>query len=118
MQSGKVAIPFHLDKWTHEMLLQTLHDPSIPRLPLEMTAADIKKAWGVVKEHKAAAPSGRYNGVYKAMCLDQDLLEFLTISMNLPFLSGTTYNRWHKMIDIMIFKKPNNLKVNNIRSTS
>ena len=95
MQSGKVAIPFHLDKWTHEMLLQTLHDPSIPRLPLEMTAADIKKAWG-----------------------DQDLLELLTISMNLPFLSGTTYNRWHKMIDIMIFKKPNNLKVNNIRSTS
>ena len=116
MQGGVKQIPANLDKWTRLMLQQTLHDPSIPRLPVLMTKSEIKSAWGVVKEHKSAAPSGRYNGIYKAICTDESLLHFLMISMNLPFMTGTTYSRWHKMIDIMIFKKPSNIRVDNIRA--
>ena len=116
MQNRNIAIPHYFDKWTKLMLEHTLRDTSIPSLPLQMTEDEIKSAWAVVKEHKAAAPSGRYNGVYKALCTDTTLLRLLMISMNLPFMTGTTYSRWHKMIDIMIFKKPSNIRVDNIRS--
>lgn len=116
MQAHRNEIPSFLDSHTKQMLQQILFDKAIPRLSKAMSEEDVKKAWSLVKEQKAAAPSGRYNGAYKALCMHTDLLKFLTISMNLPFLTGTTYSRWHKMIDIMIFKKANNLKVNNIRS--
>ena len=96
MQAHRTEIPSFLDSHTKQMLQQILFDYAIPRLPKFMSEDDVKKAWSLVKEQKAVAPSGRYNGVYKALCMHKDLLRFLTISMNLSLLTGTTYSRWHK----------------------
>ena len=112
----KQNLPEDTSKWTCEMMERVRRDNNIPRLPIPMSPTEIKQAWQHTKEHKASAPSGRYNGVYKALCNKPKLLQVLTISMNLPFLTGYPYQRWHTMIDIMAFKKKDNIKVNNIRS--
>jgi len=112
----ETELPSETTSWTREMLDRVRSDGRVPQISREMTTADIKSAWRVVKEHKAAAPSGRYNGVYKAMCQDKQLLQLLTVTMNLPFKVGKPYQRWYKMVDIMAFKKQNNIKVTNIRA--
>ena len=112
----EAELPEDVSRWTKAMMDKVRMDYTIPRLPIPMTTTEIKKVWKTVKEHKASSPSGRYNGVYKAMCVDSDLLQILTISMNLPFVMGVPYKRWHEMIDIMAFKKADNIRVDNIRS--
>ena len=112
----KAELPDNTDRWTKEMMEKVRHDRPIPRLPILMSPKEVKEVWKSIKEHKAAAPSGRYNGVYKALSTNDDLLKILTISMNIPFITGNPYQRWHIMIDIMAFKKPENIKVTNIRS--
>ena len=113
---GNATLPSTTSRWTNEMMEKIKFDKSIPRITIAMSPKDIKNVWKVVKEHKASAPSGRYNGTYKAMCDHKELLQILTISMNLPFFIGTPYKRWHSMVDIMAFKKRDNIKVSNIRS--
>ena len=98
------------------MLDYTKLENIIPRIPIQISADEIKQTWQIVKEHKASTPSGRYNGVYKAMSQDPLLLRILEVSMNLPLQTGYSYQRWNTMIDIMAFKKPENIKVSNIRS--
>ena len=112
----KCELPENTSRWTIEMMEKVRNDENIPRLPIPMSPDEIKAVWQTVKEHKAASPSGRYNGVYKALCGEPHLLQVLTISMNLPFLNGHPYKRWHSMVDIMAFKKQDNIKVSNIRS--
>jgi len=109
-------LPEMTDRWTKEMMHRTRSDSTIPRLPIPMSPTEIRQVWKTVKENKASSPSGRYNSVYKAMSVNQYLLQILTVSMNLPFLAGHPYSRWHNMVDIMAFKKKDNIRVDNIRS--
>jgi len=115
-QAHGATLPRNTPTWMEAMLKRTQHDYTIPRLPITMNSTEIKSAWSKVKEHKATSPSGRYNGVYKVMSMHKDLLQMLTYSMNIPFVTGQPYERWKHMIDIMAFKKPNNIHVSNIRS--
>ena len=115
-QEGNADLPTSLPPYAIDMLKYTKLDDSIPRIPIRITSEEIKQTWKIVKEHKSSAPSGRYNGVYKAMTQDPKLLKILEVSMNLPLITGYSYHRWNTMIDIMAFKKPDNIKVTNIRS--
>jgi len=112
----KIEMPRNINQITKMMLQHTQQDPTIPALPITMTKEEVQAAWQKVKEKKASAPSGRYNATYKVISQDNDLLPTLTNAMNIPFLTGYPYKRWYTMVDIMAFKKPNNIKVNNIRS--
>ena len=115
-QKGGRDIPTPLSSYALDMLRYTQMDERIPKVPVTISANEIKHTWKMVKEHKASAPSGRYNGVYKAMTQDPTLLRILEVSMNLPLITGYSYRRWNTMVDIMAFKKPGNIKVSNIRS--
>jgi len=115
-RENKCDLPDSIPQWTRDMLEKVKIDNNIPRLPVPMSPKEVQQVWMTVKEHKAASPSGRYNGVYKALSMNPQLLQILTISMNLPFLTGHPYRRWHTMVDIMAFKKKDNIKVSNIRS--
>jgi len=116
LQNHKTSLPLNAPPAMKAMLERTQHEVKIPRLPILMSSTEIKSAWSKVKEHKATSPSGRYNGIYKAMTKHDDLLKLLTYSTNLPFITGYPYDRWRNMIDIMAFKKPDNIHVSNIRS--
>jgi len=75
----------------------------IPRVPVPMTTKKVKQAWKVIKEHNTSAPSGRYNGVYKAMSTHQCLLQqVLTISLNLPFHLGLPFKRFFFMVELLL----------------
>jgi len=88
----------------------------IPTQHKSLTKDEIKSAWKSIKEKKASSWSGRYNAVYKAFCYDPYLLTQLTMSMNLPFLSGIAYSRWYKFLDIMSFKKETSIHVSTLRT--
>jgi len=87
-RENKCNLPPNAPKWTTKMMEKVKIDSNIPRLPIPMSPDEIKSVWKIVKEHKAASPSGRYNGVYKALCLNSQLLQILTISMNLSQSRG------------------------------
>jgi len=116
MQQGEKKIPTFLPKWTQEMLKKTIYDPEIPRIKHHITKSEIQQTWRVTKEKKASSPSGRYNAVYKAMCLDEFLLNVLTATMNIPYTLGRPYKRWSCFLDIMAFKSPNTVNVDTLRS--
>ena len=104
------------DEWTSLMLSQTVMDPSIPPIPIEIKEHEVKEAWRRSKENKASSPSGRYNATYKAMCEDTDLLKIITTHLNLPFRLGQPYRRWSTFLDIMAFKKEHSTRVDTLRS--
>ena len=116
IQMGTIPPPDSLPLSTQEMILKTRYSDEIPRIPISITEEEIKSTWRITKENKASSPSGRYNSVYKAMTLDPLLMNFLTISMNLPFLTGHPYPRWSTYLDIMAFKKPSSIKIDTLRS--
>ena len=116
IQYGHVEPNKLFDEWTSEMLSATKMDPKIPRIPIEITPSELEDAWRLSKENKAASPSGRYNATYKAMCKDKDLLNILTMQINLPFKMGEPYRRWSTFLDIMAFKKAHSTKINTLRS--
>ena len=116
IQHGHVDPKKIFDTWTSRMLSQSIHDPSIPRIPIQIKDYELKDAWRISKENKAASPSGRYNATYKAMCQDDELLRVLTLHINLPFKLGQPYQRWSTFLDIMAFKKANSTRINTLRS--
>jgi len=116
IQKGEREPPEKLSDITKEMLQKTKYDHTIPKIPIIMTEEDIRNTWRITKENKASSPSGRYNAVYKAMTMDTYLLKTLTLSMNLPFATGRPYDRWSTYLDIMAFKKENNIRVDSLRS--
>jgi len=116
MQNGLVPPPDSVPPSTQDMLLKTQYSKKIPRIPVIITKEEIRSTWRITKENKASSPSGRYNSVYKAMTMDPLLLNFLTTSMNLPFLTGHPYPRWSTYLDIMAFKKTNSIKIDTLRS--
>jgi len=115
-QRGKEEVPKNLPPMTEEMLLKTRLDNNIPRIPIEITEDEVKNTWRITKEKKASSPSGRYNAVYKSMTMDSTLLKILTLSMNLPFVTGQPYRRWSTFLDIMAFKKPDSIQIGTLRS--
>jgi len=112
----KTPIPSYIPKWTSRMLAKTLRDKKIPMLPTTFTPSEVSQTWKVTKENKAAPLSGRYNAVYKALCMQPYTLKILTNAMNIPFLTGTPYERWKNMLDIMTFKSTSSIMVNSLRS--
>jgi len=116
IQYGHVEPSKLFDDWTSDMLSATKMDPKIPRIPIEITPSELEDAWRLSKENKAASPSGRYNATYKAMCKDTELLDVLTMHINLPFKLGEPYRRWSTFLDIMAFKKAHSTKINTLRS--
>ena len=116
IQHGNVDPKKIFDEWTAEMLSETRLDSAIPRIPIEIDSNELENAWRISKEKKAASPSGRYNATYKAMCKDKELLDILTVQINLPFKMGQPYRRWSTFLDIMAFKKVHCTKINTLRS--
>jgi len=116
IQHGHVDPKKLFDEWTARMLSETKFDPKIPRIPVEITSDELEDAWRVSKEDKAASPSGRYNATYKAMSKDKELLDIMTVQINLPFKMGQPYQRWSTFLDIMAFKKSHCTKINTLRS--
>jgi len=116
MQNGNVPYPTDFSRWTKSMLDKVKIDHNIPQqLPI-MTKEEVRSVWQATKEQKASSLSGRYNAVYKCMSKHPFLLELLTNTMNIPFVSGRPYDRWHKFLDIMSFKKRNNIQVDALRT--
>ena len=116
MQEGLKDPPETLPYWTKVMLNKTRFERNIPRIKVALTEEEVRQTWRVTKEKKASAPSGRYNATYKAMAADKTLLKYLTMSMNLPLLTGHAYQRWHTFLDIMAFKKENCIQIDSLRS--
>ena len=98
------------------MIQKAQYRTDIPKLPSTMTQEEVKSTWRATKENKAAPLSGRYNAVYKALCMRPHSLAVLTNSMNLPFKTGQPYDRWKNMLDIMTFKTSSSIMVNSLRS--
>jgi len=109
-------LPPSLSKWTKIMIQKAQYRPDIPKLPPTMTSDEVKTTWRATKENKATPMSGRYNAVYKALCMRPHSLSVLTNTMNLPFKTGHPYNRWKNMLDIMTFKSSSSIMVNSLRS--
>jgi len=116
IQTGDIPYPPMFNPWVCKIMDKLQIQNEVDIQPSEMTETEIKSVWKSIKEKKASSWSGRYNAVYKALCLDPQLLKILTGSMNLPFLSGIAYNRWYTFLDIMSFKKQNSIHVSSLRT--
>ena len=113
---GTSPIPGSYSKWSKAMISKAKYLTSIPKLSTSMTPEEVKATWRATKENKASPLSGRYNAVYKALCMRPHTLETLTNAMNLPFITGHPYDRWKNMLDIMVFKTKSSMMVNSLRS--
>ena len=116
IQAGTIPYPPTFTPWMVRIMDKLRINEEIPIQSNYLSKDEIKSAWKSIKEKKASSWSGRYNAVYKAFCYDPYLLNQLTLSMNLPFLSGIAYSRWYKFLDIMSFKKETSIHVTSLRT--
>ena len=99
-------------------------------LPQSITEADMQKKFSLWKESTSTSPSGRHLGHYRSL-LPKDLPDdprssdmakhraiLLTLHhsmINLALQQGQSYDRWQKVVNVMIEKEPGNPKIHRLR---
>ena len=79
------------------------------------TTEDFQDAFAAVPEKTTSSPSGLHYTLWKSLAKEDDLAEWLAIMMSLPFLYGFVNERWTKVVDIMLEKKPGVRKIHLLR---
>jgi len=66
---------------------------------------EFQQAFNDMHEKTSSSPSGIHYTFWKCMALDNDISNYMTVMMRLPFMYGFANNRWAKYLDVMLEKK-------------
>ena len=113
---GTFGFPLDTPNTERELISRLCHPGGILPISTTVTQQEYKDAWRSVKKRKSSSMSGRHFGVYEAVTNDDRLLPVFTNLFNLPFITGTLYNRWSGFFNVMTMKEENNYNVDKLRS--
>ena len=78
----------------------------LPYVTGAFTTQDLQEAFAAVSEDTTSSPSGLHYTLWKSLAKEDDLASWLATMMSLPFLYRFVNERWTKVVDIMLEKKP------------
>jgi hypothetical protein len=80
----------------------------------EVSAQQFRDAFKAVSERTSSAGKIHYT-IWKCIAQDEELAEWLSIMMSLPFMYGFPNKHWMKSIDVMLEKKKGVKKIHMLR---
>ena len=84
---------------------QTSTNMTLPRIEGAILVEEFQQAFKIVKERTSSSPSSLHYSIWKIVAREDDLAQWLSIMMSLPFMYGFVNKRWATIIDVMIEKK-------------
>lgn len=118
---GNYLCPAGTSACTQDLLshLQTAPIPPdvqayIPRRFI--STEDNTKAWKRAKEKTAAGISGLHFGMFKAHILRPKLSALDASMRSLAYMTGFSYNRWKKGVDVQLLKKKKDYRAEKLRT--
>ncbi|KAL3798245.1 hypothetical protein ACHAWO_013476 [Cyclotella atomus] len=84
-------------------------------MPRQMSTKDFQAAMKVTHEDTSSSASGLHYTLWKTIAEDDDLSTIHAVMISLPFMYGFVCNRWKKIIDCMLEKKPGVRKIHIMR---
>ena len=111
--NGSFEVPEVLDRYTRTFFkyLPTLVD----NINTTWTLEEFKKGWKIKREKTSSGDSNTHIGHYKAAILNNDIAQVHLDLMNLASITGHSFNRWKRLLDIMIPKKVNSFQADKLR---
>ena len=94
-----------MKEWLH-WIKKTPKEREVRAMPAIITLEDFFEAFKAVDEMTSSSPSGLHYTLWKALAENNELCKMCAAMMTLPFRYGFTHNRWRKIIDVMLEKKP------------
>ena len=83
--------------------------------PCQMSTKEFQEAMKVTHKDTSSSASGLHYTLWKAIAEDDKLSKNHSIMISLPFMYGFVCNRWKKIIDCMLEKKPGVRKIHIMR---
>ena len=118
LKNGELSISDGADEAIQAWLSavqQTASKMTLPRITGEISTEMFQSAFKSVKERTTSSPSGMHYLLWKSLAHEDDLSEWLSTLMSLPLMYGFVNQRWTKMVDVMIEKKPGVTKIHLLR---
>ena len=96
-----------LDEHVKEWLITMRQNPeeAKKRIRGKITPERYAAAFKMVDEFASSSPEGLHYTLWKAIAEVQDLCEYFSIMMSLPFMYGFSNKRWEQVINCMLEKR-------------
>ena len=88
---------------------------TLPKIEGAISVEDFQQAFKIVKERTSSSPSSLHYSIWKIVAREDNMAQWLSIMMSLPFMYGFVNKRWATIIDIMIEKKKDVRKIHQLR---
>ena len=128
---SKVRLPADtfLETRTLVELIQAAEPPTNPNISAEISRQDFISAITVWNENTSTSPSGRHLGHYKLLVnvlkdpaakpdtktKASEIIDLFVSLLNLASTKGFALDRWKKVVNVMIYKKPGVYLINKLR---
>ena len=96
-------------------LAQTEEEKRLTPITGEIDRQMFQTAFKKVSERTSSSPSGLHYSIWKCLAREDDLAEWLSLMMSMPFQFGFINERWTKSIDVMLEKKQGNRQIHMLR---
>ena len=96
-------------------LQQTASHAKTTMLSGKITREDLQGGFKSVSERTTSSPSGMHYSIWKCLAREDDIAEWLSTMMSLPFMYGFSNKRWTKMVDVMLEKKRGVRRIHQLR---
>jgi hypothetical protein len=97
-----------------QALQQSETEAALPPIHGEILPGQYQEAFRRAKERTSSSGPVHYT-LWKCLAQDDELAEWLSIMMSLPFQHGFVCDQWMRSIDVMLEKKRGNQKIHMLR---
>jgi hypothetical protein len=97
-----------------QALQQSETEAALPPIQGEILSGQYQEAFCRAKERTSSSGPVHYT-LWKCLAQDDELAEWLSIMISLPFQHGFVCDRWMRSIDVMLEKKRGNRKIHMLR---
>ena len=102
--SMQTPIPENMAAWFRTITAEPMPEGTSPVIGT-IPKSDFQTAFKVSKEKTSSSPSGLHYTIWKTMAADDEMAEWMSIMISLPFTYGFANTRWTRAIDVMLEKK-------------
>ena len=111
--NGSFAMPETADKYTKELMAYL--PKNIPSINNTWTLEEYRSGWRIKRERTSSGDSPTHVGHYKAGVQVDHIANIHLELMNLASLTGHSFKRWRRSLDVMIPKKVNSFQADKLR---
>ena len=88
---------------------------TLPCVTEEISVKDFQGAFKAVSKKVTSSPSGLHYTLWKVLAQEDDIAQWLSIMMSLPFICAFVSECWKQTVNAMLAKKPGVRKIHQLQ---